>query len=44
MTEGEVDMKAFRIELSDKEADQIVGMIAIWKHDLSLILQEVIGD
>ena len=44
MTEGEVDMKAFRKELSDKEADQIVGMIAIWKHDLSLILQEVIGD
>jgi hypothetical protein len=44
MAEGEVDMKAFRKELSDKEADQIVGMIAIWKHDLSLILQEVIGD
>lgn len=44
MTEGEVDMKAFRKELSDKEADQIVEMIAIWRHDLYLISQEVIGD
>lgn len=44
MTEGEVDMKAFRKELSDKEADQIIEMIAIWRHDLYLISQEVIGD
>ena len=44
MTEGEVDMKAFRKELSDKEADQIVEMIAVWRHDLYLISQEVIGD
>lgn len=44
MTEGEVDMKAFRKELSDKEADQIVEMIAIWRHDLYLISQEVIGN
>ena len=44
MTEGEVDMKAFRKELSDKEADKIVEMIAIWRHDLYLISQEVIGD
>lgn len=44
MAEGEVDMKAFRKELSDKEADQIIEMIAIWRHDLYLISQEVIGD
>lgn len=44
MTEGEIDMKEFRKELSDKEADQIVEMIAIWRHDLYLISQEVIGD
>lgn len=44
MTEGEIDMKEFRKELSDKEADQIIEMIAIWRHDLYLISQEVIGD
>lgn len=44
MAEGEIDMKEFRKELSDKEADQIIEMIAIWRHDLYLISQEVIGD
>ena len=44
MTEGEINMKEFRKELSDKEADQIIEMIAIWRHDLYLISQEVIGD
>lgn len=44
MTEGEIDMKDFRKELSDKEADQIIEMIAVWRHDLYLISQEVIGN
>lgn len=44
MTEGEINMKEFRKGLSDKEADQIIEMIAIWRHDLYLISQEVIGD
>lgn len=44
MAEGEIDMKEFRKELSDKEADQIIEMMAIWRHDLYLISQEVIGD
>ena len=44
MAEGEIDMKEFRKELSDKEADQIIEMIAVWRHDLYLISQEVIGN